>query len=128
MAGHGYIRLEIAGNSKRWLEMAGNCWNGWKWLKLLEMARHGLKRLEMAFLPLFPVFPVSSQLFPFFSCFFPFLPISSRCFPLLPNSPSLNMDFFCFRVKPIAWSIYFETLRIVLCVHRCILLCGPHAF
>ena len=28
--------------------MAGSCWNGWKWLEWLEMARNGQRWLEMA--------------------------------------------------------------------------------
>ena len=43
----GWKCLEMSGNSWNgltWLEMAGNCWkglNGWKQLKLLDMAENG---------------------------------------------------------------------------------------
>ena len=37
----------MAGINSTLLEMAGNNWNGWKWLKMATMAGNGLKWMEM---------------------------------------------------------------------------------
>ena len=40
--------LEIAGNDKKWLDMAENCLNCWKMVEMAGMAGYGWKWLDMA--------------------------------------------------------------------------------
>ena len=45
MAGNGWTWLGLLEMAGKWLRMAGNDWKGWKGM---EMAKNGLKWLEMA--------------------------------------------------------------------------------
>ena len=88
MAGNGLKWLEIADNSWKRLEMAGNGLNGWKWLNEDE--------LEHVSFCSFPFLTFSFCFFLFSSNLFLLLLVSSYFFMFLPVSSSFFFHFFLF--------------------------------